>query len=89
MINRSLIRIKAIQILYSYLLTRNDFKLEVPPATGDSRDRVFAYSVYLDLIILILRLSGVPTAPGIRRIGEPDAVLQKTASQKRFATILP
>lgn len=82
MINRSLIRIKAIQILYSYLLTRNDFKLEVPPAAGDSRDRVFAYSVYLDLIILILKLSGVPTIPGARKMPETDAVLQKNRVAK-------
>lgn len=82
MINRSLIRIKAIQILYSYLLTRNDFKLEVPPTAGESRDRVFAYSVYLDLIILILKLSGVATVPGARRVGEADAVLQKNRVAK-------
>ncbi len=64
MINRSLIRIKTVQILYSYLLTRSDFKLEAAPVPGESsRDKRFAYSVYLDLIVLLLKLSGMPSAP--------------------------
>ncbi len=63
MINRSLIRIKTVQILYSYLLTRNEFKL-IPPCGEDaSRDKKFAYSVYLDLIILLLKLSSMPLGP--------------------------
>ncbi|MCH5221804.1 MAG: transcription antitermination protein NusB [Muribaculaceae bacterium] len=61
MINRSLIRIKTVQILYSYLLTRTDFRLmSAPPAGDDSRDKKFGYSVYLDLIFLLLKLSGLP-----------------------------
>ena len=43
MINRSLIRIKTIQILYSYLLTRSDFHLEsAPEGTKANADSVFA-----------------------------------------------
>lgn len=60
MINRSLIRIKTIQILYSYLLTRSDFQLEAQPRESDfNRDRQFAYSVYLDFIFLLLKLSNI------------------------------
>ena len=78
MINRSLIRIKTVQILYSYLLTRNDFKLETPPAATDgSSDRKFAYSVYLDLLILLLKLSSVPLGPGAGVVLEADAALKK------------
>ena len=78
MINRSLIRIKTVQILYSYLLTRSDFKLETPPVPGEaSRDRQFAYSVYLDLIILLLKLSGMPLGPGAGITAEADQVLKK------------
>lgn len=59
MINRSLIRIKTIQILYSYLLTRRDFQLEPAPAPGEaSKDVQFAYSVYLDMLALLVKLSG-------------------------------
>lgn len=60
MINRSLIRIKTIQILYSYLLTRGDFRLEPAPDDKDTNAiRHFAYSVYLDYLVLLLRLSSV------------------------------
>jgi len=64
MINRILIRIKVVQILYSYLLSRNEFKID-PAPTGASRDRRFAYAVYLDMLMLIQELSGCRTAvPG-------------------------
>ena len=52
MINRILIRIKVVQILYSYLLSHTEFKIEVAP-TDASRDRRFAYAVYLDMLMLI------------------------------------
>ncbi|MDE6289104.1 MAG: hypothetical protein K2M00_10035 [Muribaculaceae bacterium] len=57
MINRILIRIKVVQILYSYLLSRNEFGIDVAPVDA-SRDRRFAYSVYLDMLMLIMELSG-------------------------------
>lgn len=44
-------------MLYSYLLTRSEFKIEQAPDTT-SRDRKYAYAVYLDLLLLILELSG-------------------------------
>ena len=57
MINRILIRIKVVQMLYSYLLTRSEFKIETMP-DDISRDKKYAYSLYFDLLILILKLSG-------------------------------
>ena len=57
MINRSLIRIKVVQMLYSYLLTRSEFHLH-PAPTGQSRDNQYAYSVYLNLLLIVLELSG-------------------------------
>ena len=58
MINRILIRIKVVQILYSYLLSHTEFKIEVAP-TDASRDRRFAYAVYLDMLMLIQEFSGI------------------------------
>lgn len=58
MINRILIRIKVVQILYSYLLSRSEFKIDAAP-DGASRDRRFAYSVYLDMLMLIQEFSGI------------------------------
>lgn len=58
MINRVLIRIKVVQMLYSYLLTRNEFKIEQAPGPEATRDARFAYRLYLDLIMLVMELSG-------------------------------
>ncbi|MDE6127215.1 MAG: hypothetical protein K2G30_09700, partial [Muribaculaceae bacterium] len=44
-------------MLYSYLLTRNDFQVAtVPPR--DTRDGKYALSLYHDLLLMILELSG-------------------------------
>ncbi len=78
MINRSLIRIKTVQILYSYLLTRSDFKLAPAPNSSEaSRDRQFAYSVYLDLMVLLLKLSSVPVGVDCGVMLPPDPGLRK------------
>lgn len=57
MVNRILIRIKVVQMLYSYLLTRGEFKIDTPEDT-DSKEKKFAYAVYCDLLNLITELSG-------------------------------
>lgn len=63
MINRILIRIKVVQMLYSYLLTHKEFKIEAAPETA-SRDKKYAYTLYLDLFLLILKLSGYTIEKG-------------------------
>lgn len=78
MINRILIRIKVVQILYSYLLSRSEFKIDSAPE-GASRDRRFAYNVYLDMLSLIQELSGIRTNNPERRIPAIDV-------HKKFAT---
>lgn len=71
MINRILIRTKVVQILYSYLLSRSEFKIDTPPETT-SRDRRFAYSVYLDTLALIQELSGIRTNNPERKLPAID-----------------
>ena len=44
-------------MLYSYLLTRSEFKIDAAPETT-SKDKKYAYAVYLDLLFLVLELSG-------------------------------
>ena len=68
MINRVLIRIKVIQILYSYLLTQSDFHIE-SATESESRDKRYAYSLYLDLLLLILRISGFRLAGSEKLVG--------------------
>lgn len=57
MINRILIRIKVVQMLYSYLLTRTEFKIQQAPESR-AKDKRFAYALYLDLLLMILEMSG-------------------------------
>ena len=57
MINRILIRMKVVQLLYSYLLTRSDFKL-LPTPERQTRDDRFGYETYINLLLLLLELSG-------------------------------
>ena len=57
MINRVLNRIKVVQMLYSYLLTKSEFRIEPAPESA-TRDKRFAYTVYIDTLLMILRLSG-------------------------------
>lgn len=61
MINRILIRVKVVQQLYSYLISRNNFDIEATPAET-TRERRFAHQIYLDLFLLLLRLSGYKLA---------------------------
>lgn len=63
MINRILIRIKVVQMLYAYLLTRSEFHIESAPEKN-TRDARYAYSLYLDLLLTILQLSGCKVRPG-------------------------
>lgn len=48
---------KVVQLLYSYLLTRSDFKIATPPEK-DTRDNRFAYQTYLSTLMLMLEVSG-------------------------------
>lgn len=62
MVNRILIRLKVVQMLYSYMLTRSEFRIE-PAPEKQTRDSVYAYNLYLDLLLLVLRLSGQKLSP--------------------------
>ncbi len=54
MINRVLIRIKVIQLLYSYLLIENHFMIESQPS-APTKEKRFAYNLYLDMLMLMIR----------------------------------
>lgn len=57
MINRILIRMKVVQLLYSYLLTRNDFHIIKSPER-QTRDSRYAFDTYNRMLLLMLELSG-------------------------------
>lgn len=56
MINRVLIRIKVVQLLYSYLLTEKLFTLESQP-TPPTKEKRFAYKLYIDMLTLMTRVA--------------------------------
>lgn len=62
MINRILIRIKVIQILYSFLLVEKQFSLEARPSSP-TKEKRFAYALYLDILVLLVRLANTVDGP--------------------------
>ncbi|MCM1021462.1 MAG: hypothetical protein NC343_04575 [Muribaculum sp.] len=77
---------KVVQSLYSYLLTRNYFKIEQAPNDDASRDKRFAHTVYADLLIMLLDINGYAisfTAEGIPtikpRTGKPNTNITRCA----------
>lgn len=62
MVNRVLIRLKVVQMLYSYLLSRSEFKIEMPVETS-SQDRRYSFSAYADLLLMMLEMSGYRVQP--------------------------
>lgn len=74
MINRILIRVKVVQLLYSYMVSRSNFDIQATPAQT-TRERRFAHEIYLDLFLLMLRLSG-------RRLEGADAKAPLSAVKK-------
>ncbi|MDE5956924.1 MAG: transcription antitermination factor NusB [Muribaculaceae bacterium] len=63
MINRVLIRTKVVQLLYSYLLVEKQFAMESLP-DNPTREKRFAYGLYLDMLCLMADI-----ADGITRRG--------------------
>lgn len=56
MINRVLIRMKTVQLLYSYLLVEKPFSIESQPSSP-TKEKRFAYNLYLELLYLMVRLA--------------------------------
>ena len=66
MINRILIRIKVVQLLYSYLLTRSEFRIVTAPEKSTA-DGKYAHTLYLRILLMILELAGYKVIPGAKR----------------------
>ncbi|MDE7403007.1 MAG: transcription antitermination protein NusB [Muribaculaceae bacterium] len=66
MINRILIRIKAIQILYSFMLVEKRFSLESQP-TAPTKEKRFAYSLYRDMLLLMVKVAREVNGRGSER----------------------
>ena len=87
MINRVLIRIKVVQLLYSYLLTQSEFKIE-PPAENPSRDKKYGHELYLDLLMMVLEMSGFDVSSGRRQSPLRGMALNKHIERNALARSL-
>lgn len=87
MINRVLIRIKVVQLLYSYMLSQNEFRIETP-AENPSRDKKYGYALYLDLLMLVLEMSGIDVSNGRRESPLRGLTLNKHIHQSLLAKSL-
>lgn len=56
MINRVLIRIKVVQLLYSYFLVQNNFTVQSSPS-DPTKEKRFAYTLYLDYLYLMMDIA--------------------------------
>lgn len=96
MINRVLIRIKVVQLLYSYLLVENKFAIESQPVSP-TKEKRFAYSLYLDMLALMADIASDITRRGgatplydtrfIQRISKDErvrAIVMRNASASVF-----
>lgn len=72
MINRILIRIKVVQMLYSYLLTGNEFRVDAMPL-GLANDKRYTYGLYIDLLLLVEELAGL----SVTNDGQPSPVADR------------
>lgn len=86
MINRVLIRIKVVQLLYSYLLVENQFSLESQPS-APTKEKRFAYNLYLDLLNL---MADIASSIEVRGKGYPlleTRFLRKVLTDEKIKSI--
>lgn len=73
-------------MLYAYLLTRTEFKIETEPDVS-SADKKFAYSAYIDLLLLLLKLTGQVDGKGTHFVAL-DKKLQTSSIGKAIGSDL-
>lgn len=87
MINRVLIRIKVIQLLYSYLLTENQFMLESQPS-APTKEKRFAYNLYLDTLVLMVRIAEKVERRGLGTPLADTRFITKIKADEKVRTLL-
>ncbi|MCM1354849.1 MAG: hypothetical protein NC212_00415 [Staphylococcus sp.] len=82
-----MIRIKVVQLLYSYLLTQSEFKIE-PQVENPSRDKKYGHELYLDLLLMVLEMSGFDVSSGRRQSPLRGMALNKHIDHNALARSL-
>ncbi|MCM1152401.1 MAG: transcription antitermination protein NusB [Muribaculum sp.] len=86
MINRVLIRVKVVQLLYSYLLVANPFNLESQP-TAPTKEKRFAYALYLDTMLLMVRIAENITKRGGEKPLYDTRFISRVVGDDRMRTL--
>ncbi len=87
MINRVLIRIKVVQMLYSYLLTEKVFSLETQPTPPTKASRL-AYALYLDMLALMTLIADEVTRPGGQHPLADNRFIRAVRSDEKIRSVL-
>lgn len=87
MINRVLIRIKVVQMLYSYLISDSSFSIE-QPAENQTREKRFAYQAYLDMLVLMVRIAGKIKKRGGHSPLEETRFIQTLEADDKISALL-
>lgn len=87
MINRVLIRIKVVQLLYSYLLVENSFNIEAAPAQP-TREKRFAYNLYMDMLGLMVGIADGITQRGGTRPLYQTRFIQRVTNDEKVRSLL-
>ena len=86
MINRVLIRIKVVQMLYSYLLTEKLFMIESQP-TPPTKEKRFAYKLYLDILAIMTDVADRVEIKGRKPLYENRFIKMIMADEKVKSTL--
>lgn len=87
MINRILIRIKTVQLLYSYLLLEKHFMIESQPVPP-TKEKRFAYSLYLDTLVLMTRIAGGVKKRGGEKPLNDNSFIHNLESDEKVRSLL-
>ena len=87
MINRVLIRIKVVQLLYSYLLVENSFNIEAAPAQP-TREKRFAYNLYMEMLALMVDIADNITQRGGIRPLYQTRFIQRVANDEKMRSLI-
>lgn len=87
MINRVLIRIKVVQMLYSYLLTEKEFSLESKPTPPTKATRM-AYALYLDMLALMTLVADDVQQRGGRRPLADNRFIRALRADEKIRSVL-
>lgn len=78
---------KVVQLLYSYFLVQNNFSVQSAPASP-TKEKRFAYSLYLDYLYLMMEIAGSITSHGKGSLLHDTRFIQRLLSDNIFKSLV-